>query len=130
MNPIVRYMIVCEDWGTDPANTNRINVYGLLSNVYSHEDPPYPLLVEELCVLVLLTETRGSGEAQIICVREETGQRTFATSPRPCAFSNDPLAIIGVPFRIRDCTFPAPGVYLIQFWYNDEMLEQRPLRLR
>ena len=43
MKPIVRYMILCEDAGTDPRNARRANIYGLLSNIRSLENPPYPL---------------------------------------------------------------------------------------
>ena len=130
VTPVVRYMILCEDWGTDPENPRRVNIMGLLSNIRSLEDPPYPLLFRELCVFLALTEARGEGKAQIICVLEETGQRIFATPRREVVFSPDPLEVVAVPFRICDCLFPKPGLYSIQFWYDDTMVEQRPLRLR
>src|SRR5262245_34833627 len=117
--PLVRYMIPCNDWGLDPANPHRINIYGLLSNIDSLDQPAYPLVVPELCVFVALTEGRGSGEGRIACVLDESAQTVFETGQRPIPFGPDPLAIVGVPFRIRDCPFPRPGVYLVQFWYND-----------
>ena len=66
--PVVRYMILCDDWGPDPANPRRLNIYGLLSNIHALDDPPYPLLYRGFCVLLLLTGGRGTGDAQIICV--------------------------------------------------------------
>jgi hypothetical protein len=81
-------------------------------------------------VFLALTEGRGTGTAQIICVFEETGQRIFGSPQYQVQFGPDPLEVIGVPFRIRDCRFPYPGMYSIQFWYNDEKVEERPLRLR
>ncbi len=130
VKPVVRYMILCEDWGVSPANARQINIFGLLNNINSVDEPPYPLLFPELCVFLALTETRGVSDVQIICVFEETGQKIFGTPKRPCSFGNDPLEIVGLPFRIRDCRFPRAGMYSVQFWYNREKIEERPLLLR
>jgi hypothetical protein len=128
--PIVRYMILCEDWGTAPDKPRRINILGLLTNINSLDQPAYPLLYREFCVFLALTEARGTGSAQIVGVFEETSQRVFATAKYTIAFGDDPLEVVGAPFRIRDCLFPQEGLYSIQFWYNDQMVEERPLRLR
>jgi hypothetical protein len=123
-------MILCDDWGIDPNNPRRVNIFGLLSNIHPLDDPPYPLWYRELCVFLALTEGRGTGSGQIVCTLEETGQRIFQTPKRQVAFGDDPLEVVGVPFRIRDCRFPQAGLYLVQFWHEDKMLEERPLRLR
>ena len=128
--PLVRYMILCEDWVVPPQNPRRINILGLLTNIISIDEPAYPLLYPELCVFVALTEARGAGSAQIICVLEETGQRVFGTPKYAVAFGDDPLEVVGVPFRIRGCLFPQEGLYSIQFWYNEQTVEERRLRLR
>lgn len=130
IRPVVRDMILCDDWEVDPSNRFRVNILGLLNSIRSLDEPPYPLLYREFCVFLVLTEGRGKGDSRIIGVLEETGQRVFATGIQQIRFGGDPLEIVGVPFRIRDCLFPYPGQYSIQFWYNDEMLEERPLRLR
>lgn len=130
VKPVVRYMLLCDDWRLDPANNRRITIVGLVTNIHAIDDPPYPLLYEELCVLLVLTEGRGQGQAKIACVHEETGERAFETRTRPIQFGPDPLEVIGVPFRIRDCLFPRSGLYSIQFWYDDELIEERPLRMR
>jgi hypothetical protein len=128
--PIVRYMILCEDWSVDPSNARRVNIQGLLTNIDSIDEPPFPLLFPEICVFLALTEGRGAGTAQIICNFEDTGQRIFGTPTRSVSFGDDPLEVVGVPFRIRDCTFPQAGLYSVQFWYNDLKIDERPLRLR
>jgi hypothetical protein len=123
-------MILCEDWGIDPDNPRRVNIRGLLTNIDSVDQPAYPLLFHELCVFLALTEGRGTGEAQIICAAEDTGQQVFGTPKRSVSFGDDLLEVVGVPFRIRDCVFPEAGLYSVQFWYNDAKLDERPLRLR
>lgn len=127
--PVVRYMLLCDDWTLDTENDRRITVIGLITNINSLEDPPYPLLYREFCVLLVLTEGRGEGEARIVCLLEETGEKVFETSGR-LTFGVDPLEVIGVPFRIRDILFPRPGLYSVQFWYEGELVEERPMRLR
>jgi hypothetical protein len=80
IKPVVRYMLVCDDWKLDPQNNRRITVIGLITNINSLEEPPYPLLYREMCVFLALTEGRGQGEAKITCVFEETGEKIFETS--------------------------------------------------
>jgi hypothetical protein len=130
IKPVVRYMLLCEDWRLDPQNNRRVTIIGLISNIHALGDPPYPLLYPELCVFLALTEGRGQGEGRIVCIFEESGQKVFETRSRPIAFGPDPLEVVGVPFRIRDCTFPIAGLYSVQFWYEGELVADHPLRLR
>lgn len=130
IKPVVRYMLLCDDWRADPDNGRRIMIVGLISNINSIDEVPYPLLYPELCVFLVLTDARGAGRGKIVCTFEETGAKVFETRSRPIEFGPDPLEIVGVPFRIRNCLFPQPGIYSVQFWYEGELVEERPLRLR
>src|SRR5436190_20892517 len=116
--PVVRYMLLCDDWKVDPANNRRITVVGLMTNLRPLDSFQYPVVCPELCVLLLLTEARGQGEGKITCVFEETGEVIFETQKRVIRFENDLLDVVGVPFRIHNCRFPHPGVYSVQFWYD------------
>ncbi|HEY3963138.1 MAG TPA: hypothetical protein VGM05_01190 [Planctomycetaceae bacterium] len=130
IKPVVRYMLLCDDWNIDPTDNRRVTIIGLISNIHSLDDRPYPLFYREICVFLALTDGYGEGQGKIVCVYEETGQPIFETRARPIRFGSDALEIIGVPFRIRDCSFPHSGLYSVQFWYDEEMVEERPLRLR
>jgi hypothetical protein len=114
----------------DPANNRRVTIIGLISNIRALDDPPYPLLYREMCVFLALTEGYGQGEGKIVCVNEESGETVFETRSRQIVFGPDPLEVVKVPFRIRDCTFPRAGMYSVQFWYEGELVEERPLRMR
>lgn len=130
IKPVVRYMLLCDDWELDPTNQRRMTVYGLMSNLHSTDDPPYPLLLEEMCVLLVLTDGYGQGEGAIVCVSEDSGSGVFRTPGRAIAFGADPLEVAGVSFRLRNCRFPRAGLYSIQFWFEGELVEERPLRMR
>jgi hypothetical protein len=130
VKPIVRYMLLCDDWRLDSDNNRRVTIIGLISTIRAIADPPYPLFYREMCIFLTLTEGRGQGEGKIVCVFEENGQKVFETPGRPISFGPDPLEVVGVPFRIRDCSFPQAGLYAVQFLYEGELVEQRPLRMR
>jgi hypothetical protein len=130
ISPVVRYMILCDDWKCEPENNNRVTIVGLLSYFRSTGSPPYPLRLRELCVFLVLTEGRGQGEGKIVCVFEDTGQKVFETPARIISFGSNPLEILGAPFRIRDCPFSQPDLYSVQFWYDGLMVDERPLLMR
>jgi hypothetical protein len=54
----------------------------------------------------------------------------FRTRPRMLFLSTDPLEVVGITFRLRNCLYPEPGLYWVQFWYNGQMISQQPLMLR
>ena len=83
-----------------------------------------------MCVFLTLTEGRGEGEGKLVCIFEENGEQVFETRGRPISFGSDPLEVVGVPFRVRNCLFPRPGLYSMQFWYEGLLVEERPIRLR
>jgi hypothetical protein len=123
-------MLLCEDWRSDPDDSRHVTIIGLISNIHAVEVSPYPLLYREMCVFLALTEARGEGKAKIASVFEESGEKVFETREQVIPFGPDPLEVVGVPFRIGGCLFPRPGLYSVQFWYEGEQVEERPIRLR
>jgi hypothetical protein len=130
ITPTVRYLIICEDVEVDPANPRRITIVGLISALRAIGLTPYPLLRREFCVFVQMTECRGSAECRIEIQHADSGDVVFRTNPHTMPLINDPLEIVGVTFRIRDCLFQTPGLYWVRFWYNGAILSQQSLLLR
>lgn len=128
--PIVRYMLICDDVEVESLVPFRVNIWGLLSTIYVRDVSPFPARVRMLCVMLTLTEGRGRGIGKIACVHEESDETVFESPRREIYFSNDPLAIKPVLFRLTNCPFWEPGMYLLQFWYNDAKLAEQSLRVR
>ncbi len=128
--PVVRYMIVCDDILTDPRRPGKPMLVGLICLIAPDGSSPYPFWLDQMSVLLILTEGRGVGSCQLRLVFEETGQVVWETTPQPVAFGLDPLALHGIVFRDRHVPFPSAGVYFVQFWYNDHLLAQQPVRAR
>ena len=120
---------MCEDVQTDAEHPHRVTLVGLLSSIHSLDEPAFPLLYRELCVFLQLTGCRGPAEGRIE-IRSEDQSVLFRTRTRTVPFSNDPLEIAGVTFRIRDCRFQEPGLYWVQFWYNEQMIAEQSFILR
>jgi hypothetical protein len=126
-------MLLCDDVRPDPNRPDCIHIDSLMSSIVSQENPPYPLLREMICVYLVLTDCHAVGTSQIrvAFIDDEQEQPVFGTPTHRVDFrSVSPLDVVGIPFRIRACRFPRPGMYSVQFWYNGQKHEERYLRLR
>jgi hypothetical protein len=130
IRPVVRYLIVCDDVRVDPVNPRKVTIVGLISSIVSHDDPPFPVRHEELCVYAQLTELRGRGNAHVDVVHADSEIRVAATPIRVASFGNNPLEVVGVVMRVRGCLFPMPGLYHVRLWYNDSVIAEQPVLLR
>ena len=128
-SPVVRTLIVCEDITIDPGNPRRVTLVNLIHSIRSVDDPPYPLLYREVCVFVQLAGCRGPGEVKVEIREADTDEVVFVTRTRTVGFPDNPLSVHGMRFRLRNCRFPAAGLYWVQFWYDNQMLAQQPIVL-
>jgi hypothetical protein len=111
-------MLVCDDVQTDPANPHKVNVFGLIGTIRSVADPPFPLCHPQLCVYLVLTGGRGTGETTVAVVQADSDRLVFASLPHTLSFGTDPLAVRGLVFRILNGVFPEAGLYWVEFRYN------------
>jgi hypothetical protein len=82
-------------------------------------------------VLLILADGRGTGRGRVDCINEETGLPVFRFGEAVISFADrDPSIPIGRTFTIRDCYFPAPGAYLVRFFFDDEPIGAQPLTVR
>lgn len=112
MTPGARYMILCEDARVDPARSKCVNIDCLLSNIVSHEDPPFPLLREEVCVYMVLTDCVGNGVGHLRLVDADSEPEVeISRSPAyPLDFTgHTPLELLGVICPDGGLSFSASG---------------------
>lgn len=128
--PVVRHMILCEDWEREDGVSLRVNVRGVLTSIHSLDFPAFPLSLPEVCVLVFLTDCRGLAEIALTCTDEDSGKLIYNSEPFNVELGDDPLSIIIMPFRIREMRFPQAGIYRFELWYNSMLVAEQPLRLR
>ena len=128
--PVVRYMILCDRCFANPAKSRQFTVVNLLTNIQATHNREFPYVYPKMCVFLALTEGRGSVTGHVACVFDETGETTFRTPDRRLTFGSDPLEVRPFLYSILQCKFHVPGRYTVQFWCENELLAQCPLRVR
>src|SRR5687767_4289969 len=93
--PIVRYLLLSQDFVIDPDDPLQITIINLRASYRVLED--YPALVEEICCVVVVTDGRGKGRVQVVCVDEETEMPLFAGQVHEVQCSQDPLELMIIP---------------------------------
>ena len=123
--PFVRHMIVCDDVVPSPHNPRDLDVRGLLSFVRSNPPGSFPVTVPQVCVYLELSGGRGTGEVQIVTRHADTDEPAFRSAAQEITFPPDPLRIVPVVFRIRQCVFRRGGLYWVEFRYAGRPLVER-----
>src|SRR4051812_1776163 len=117
IDPVVRLMLLCDEVRTDPGMAHKVNVFGLVSSLLSRQEPPFPLVHPQLCVLLQVSGGRGEGDGRIVVRHADADRVAFTSAGHRLSFGPDPLAVVGIVFRIRDGTFAEAGLYWVEFWY-------------
>ena len=133
MTPFVRHMLLCDDVRQDANNPSCTHIDCVMDNIVSLDEPPFPVLRDKICVYLVLTGCHGQGIGQIrvAFADSEPEQPLFGSPERLLDFAGrSPLELVGVIFRLKACLFPQAGRYSVQFWYDNQKVEDRPLRLK
>jgi hypothetical protein len=120
LNPVVRYMVLCDDILRDSSNPRRVHLIGPISAIRSSATPPFPSEHPKLCIFLHLTDCRGNGNIRVDIVHADSDVTIFRSQVWPVQFSGDPLEVYGLVFRLQQIPFPEPGLYWVQFWYNEQ----------
>lgn len=130
MEPEVRYLLPCDDVRTDPDNYQRIDVLGLITAIRSTANPSFPIVRPLLCALVILTGGQGNGELVLRIFHDQSGRLVFRSSPRKVRFVGPTEAMLGVVFRIRDCSFPMAGLYWMEVVFAGSVIARQKIWLK
>jgi hypothetical protein len=113
MGPEVLHLIICNLVETDPNDYHRLNIFGLITSIRSAGTPPFPLVHSELRALLVWTGGQGIGELMLRIVEDRTASTVFRSRARQVRLVGDVAAVGVVVFRIRNCVFPAAGLYWV-----------------
>lgn len=126
---LVRYCLLCNDVREDPGNLLRLDILGLMTHIRSKRVPSFPVAPPRICVLVLMTDCQGPAEITLRIVQSETGRIIFRNQPRPMQFVSIPREAVGIKFHIKNCTFPAEGLYWVEFLIDEVVAVRQALSL-
>ena len=125
MGPEVWYLILCDDARSDPANSLRVNITGLLTRIRCREVDGFPFVHPLITVLLMLSKCRGTGELSVRIVHNQTGEIVYRSQTRRLRFAGSPDELMGVVFRVRDCAFPDLGLYYVECIFSGTVLARQ-----
>jgi hypothetical protein len=120
-------MVLCDEVLHDPQS-DKAHLMGVFNAIRPQNNPAFPHRHPEFSVFLQLTDADGEALGQIVAREASSGQAIFASRPHRIEFL-DRLQVKWVHFRLRDCPFPKPGLYWVQFACNGQILSDQPLSL-
>ena len=124
--PRVLALVVCD--GIEESE-QEMGVYRL-SGVRTRLDVPvFPAFRPRLCVFVQMNGHRGQALCRIGIRQEATDEVIYQTKAKTILFE-DPRLAVPVVFRLRNCVFPASGLYYVEILDETKLIGERRLLLQ
>ncbi|HYV38941.1 MAG TPA: hypothetical protein VE988_24870 [Gemmataceae bacterium] len=121
--PRVQAMVLCDGVEKSAHEPGVYELSGVRSAVWAAS---FPHLRRRLCVYLQLSGHPGQAELHIEINRPGNDEVIYSSVSRNVSFRG-PMAIIPIPFILRNCSFPAPGVYYVQVFDAGKLIGERPL---
>jgi hypothetical protein len=122
--PRVQAMVLCDAvWATDEDGV--LDLRRVRTEIVAEA---FPYTHPHLCVFLQVSGHEGSAAFRVVIRDPETDEELIDFGEQEFDLRG-PLAPIPVAFKLDDCTFPAPGVYWAQVWYNTTLRGERSLVL-
>jgi hypothetical protein len=128
--PVSRFLVLCESATVDPANAQRMNLMGVISAFRAKGTPSFPVVRPEFVVYTQLTDCRGPVTGHVRVIRADDGTEIASTPDRTFPLPMDPLEVAAISIKVRNCTFPAGGLYWVQSWCERKLVQEAPLVVR
>lgn len=111
MLPVIRLFVAC--WNGVPGTpADQYRLADITSIVFPKPGDAYPLRHPEFCFYTILTGGRGR---HAITIRQRSGvapsRVVWESRQGTIDFGSDPVAVIGLPLRMKNLEFAAPGQY-------------------
>ena len=123
--PRVQAMVVCDGIEESEVEPGTFHLKGVRSEITALH---FPYTRPRLCVYLQMSGHRGEASCRVAVNRTETDEIVYRTSPRVIAFEG-PMPVVPVIFRLRNCSFPAPGLDYVQMFHESKLIGERPLYL-
>jgi hypothetical protein len=121
--PRVQAMVLCDAIEESALEDSTFNLHGVRSII---EAAGFPCLRPWLCVFAQLSGHAGNASCHLEINRTESDEVVYQTPPRVIRLEG-PTTVVPVLFRLRNCEFPAPGVYYVQMFHGSKLIGERPL---
>jgi hypothetical protein len=122
---MLKAFVLCTGITDDPSGRDQKDLRGAgLSRI--ERTAPFPVKLS-FWVFAQLSDQKEAGEARLAIMRADSGRRYFF---RPITVRHpDPARATVFCVRLYDCTFPEPGVYFLELWYDGVWIVDQCLEL-
>jgi hypothetical protein len=128
--PVVRHMLLCDTYRVDPNDRLRVDLLGVRHTFQASGNPRFPFTAPPFLVLLRFTGARGKAKCRIDVRHAATQQDVHKGPEQMVTFTAHPLSVLDLRIPVSGCAFPAPGLYTVQFRFEDRLISQEPLRVR
>jgi hypothetical protein len=119
---ILKAFVLCDRIADSTSSPGQRDLFGAGLNRL-RGTPPFPIK-RTFWVYVELADEKTTGNIRLSVMRADSARRLFFRII-PIQFPSPTQTTI-VAIRVFECIFPAPGVYFIELWYDDEwVIDQR-----
>ena len=124
--PRVQAMMLCDGVEESDEESGVFHLTGVRTVVRASA---FPAMCPRLCAFVQMSGHRGKALCHIEIERLGTDEYIHHTKPKEIFF-DEPVSVVPVLFRMRNCVFPAAGIYYVQIVTESKLIGERPLELR
>ena len=119
--------IACDSIRPHRTNPVRLTLSGVMGHVRSRLVPPFPVQCSEFSLFVLLAEVDSEIEFMYRVVSDTTGAMLIQSRTYRHPVAGGPDQLLGLRFRVQNCTFPAAGLYWVECWNHGVRLYRQRL---
>lgn len=123
--PRVQAMVLCDAVQEASGEESVFDLRGVRTSVLANS---FPFMLPRLCVYLHMSGHQGEALCRVEINRTENDDVLYRTAPRAIRFDG-PLSVESVAFRLRNCVFPATGLYYVQFFHESRLIGERPLQV-
>lgn len=116
-------LMLC-DQVTFERGTQKPSLIGVFTGMAADEFPTVPQRIDAFAAL---TDGLGTGTVELQVTEQSTGNMIYSMSVH--LNFPDPLRVINLRLRMRQCSFSAPGEYLFVLLVDDEELAHRRVQV-
>ena len=125
--PVTKAIYCCDNVLPD-RSSGKIHVLGVFNAIRPPDGAGYPCRLGRLCVFAQLIGGIGEVSLRLEVVSAENEAIIYTSPEQPVRFP-DRRTTMSACFRILECPFPRPGVYLVELYAQGVFLDDRALHL-
>lgn len=125
--PIAKAVYLSDDVVQD-RQSRKLHVVGIFNAIRPPGQQTYPYQPRQICVFAQLTGGLGEVSVHVEIVEAATEEAIYVFQEQRIRFATR-RSTVSACFRIRDCEFPAAGVYIVELYCNGLFLDDRALEL-